>query len=54
MRDNDGARFLIAGASLVVLAIAVAFSKRKTQAMDAELPAPAVSPALKDSARAPS
>ena len=54
LRDNDGARYLIAGASLVVLAAAVAFSKRKTQAMDAELPASSVNPALEDSARAPS
>jgi K(+)-stimulated pyrophosphate-energized sodium pump len=30
LRDNDGARFAIAGAALVVLGIAIAFSKRKT------------------------
>src|SRR5213079_661862 len=39
LRDNDGARYAIAGVALVVLAAAVAFSKRKTEAMDAGLPA---------------
>ncbi|HEX9968617.1 MAG TPA: sodium-translocating pyrophosphatase [Acidimicrobiales bacterium] len=34
LQDNDGARFAIAGASLVVLLFAIAFSKRKTQGMD--------------------
>ena len=34
LQDNDAARFSIAGVSLVVLIGAVAFSKRKTQAMD--------------------
>jgi len=37
LRNNDGARFSIAGAALVVLIIAIAFSKRKTTAMDADL-----------------
>ena len=36
LRDNDGARFAIAGVSLVVLVGAVAFSKRKTVAMGSE------------------
>ncbi|TML89611.1 MAG: sodium-translocating pyrophosphatase [Actinobacteria bacterium] len=39
LRDNDGARFAIAGAALVVLIGAVAFSKRKAEAMDAVAPA---------------
>src|SRR5438045_2584595 len=34
--DNDGARFAIAGLALVVLAIAIAFSKRRVGAMDEE------------------
>jgi K(+)-stimulated pyrophosphate-energized sodium pump len=34
LQDNDGARYLIAGVSLVVLMIAIAFSKRKTDGMD--------------------
>jgi K(+)-stimulated pyrophosphate-energized sodium pump len=37
LQDN-GIRFVVAGASLVVLLGAIAFSKRETQAMDAELP----------------
>ncbi|MEN3315108.1 MAG: K(+)-stimulated pyrophosphate-energized sodium pump [Acidimicrobiaceae bacterium] len=35
LRDNDAARFAIAGAALVVLAGAIAFSKRKTGGLDA-------------------
>jgi K(+)-stimulated pyrophosphate-energized sodium pump len=35
LRNNTGARFGIAGASLVVLGIAIAFSKRKTGGLDA-------------------
>ncbi len=38
LADNDGARYSIAGAALVILIAAVAFSKRKTQAMDAGSP----------------
>src|SRR5262249_30626128 len=38
LRDNNGARYGIAGAAIVVLVIAIAFSKRKSEAMDAELP----------------
>jgi K(+)-stimulated pyrophosphate-energized sodium pump len=34
LRDNDGARFAIAGIALVVLAIAVGFSKRRVESMD--------------------
>ncbi|MDA8356644.1 MAG: sodium-translocating pyrophosphatase [Actinomycetota bacterium] len=42
LRHNTGARFGIAGAALVVLLIAVAFSKRKTEAMGGDAtPAPA-------------
>ena len=39
LRNNDTARYTIAGVCLVVLAGAIAFSKRKTQAMDAGQPA---------------
>ncbi|MDQ1437347.1 MAG: K(+)-stimulated pyrophosphate-energized sodium pump [Acidimicrobiaceae bacterium] len=35
LRDNDGARFAIAGAALVILGLAIAFSKRKTGGLDA-------------------
>ncbi|HXW39344.1 MAG TPA: sodium-translocating pyrophosphatase, partial [Acidimicrobiales bacterium] len=38
LRHNAPARLSIAGVALVVLLAAVAFSKRKTEAMDAELP----------------
>ncbi|HEX2038854.1 MAG TPA: sodium-translocating pyrophosphatase [Acidimicrobiales bacterium] len=34
LQDNDGARFTIAGVSLVVLLAAIAFSKRKTTGLD--------------------
>jgi K(+)-stimulated pyrophosphate-energized sodium pump len=37
LRHNDGARFTIAGICLVVLIAAVAFSKRKTEAMGDEV-----------------
>jgi len=40
LRDNDPARFTIAGVALVVLIVAVAFSKRKGEAMDAGVPVP--------------
>ena len=40
LQDNDAARFTIAGAALVVLIGAIAFSKRKTLAMDTEEPGP--------------
>jgi hypothetical protein len=33
LRDNDGARYAIAGVALVVLAIAIAFSKRQVASM---------------------
>jgi K(+)-stimulated pyrophosphate-energized sodium pump len=36
LQDNVGARYLISGAALVVLGGAIAFSKRKARAMDAE------------------
>ena len=39
LRDNDGARFAIAGACLVILIGAIAFSKRKSEAMGDEAPA---------------
>src|SRR5437868_11241638 len=41
LRDNDPARFTIAGVPLLVLIVAIAFSKRKGEAMDAGLPATA-------------
>jgi len=41
LQDNDGARFTIAGVALVVLIAAIAFSKRKGEAMDAGVPAAA-------------
>jgi K(+)-stimulated pyrophosphate-energized sodium pump len=44
LRDNDGARYAIAGAALVVLIGAVAFSKRKTVDMAANV-LPATEPA---------
>src|SRR5581483_8150868 len=37
LRDNTGARFSIAGVALVILIGAIAFSKRKTTAMDADI-----------------
>ncbi|MEA2452719.1 MAG: K(+)-stimulated pyrophosphate-energized sodium pump, partial [Actinomycetota bacterium] len=33
-QDNDGTRFTIAGVALVVLIIAIAYSKRKGETMD--------------------
>jgi K(+)-stimulated pyrophosphate-energized sodium pump len=38
-QDNDGVRFTVAGIALVVLIGAIAFSKRKTQSLDATVPA---------------
>ncbi len=46
LRDNDGARFTIAGVALLVLIGAIAFSKRKTEAMGGELAA--ATPAMAD------
>ncbi len=39
LHSHTGARLAIAGAALVVLLASIAFSKRKTQAMDTDLPA---------------
>ena len=39
LRHHTGARLAIAGVSLVILLMAIAFSKRKTDSMDSELPA---------------
>jgi len=39
LQDNDGARYTIALVALLVLAGAIAFSKRKAEAMDAGMPA---------------
>jgi len=41
LRHHTGARLAIAGVSLVVLLIAIAFSKRKTESMDEEPGLPA-------------
>jgi len=41
LRHNNGARYAIAAAGLVVLLAAIAFSKRKSSSMDAELPSSA-------------
>jgi K(+)-stimulated pyrophosphate-energized sodium pump len=49
LRHNTPARLSIAGAALVVLLVAIAFSKRKTEAMDADLP-PAEEAALERAA----
>jgi K(+)-stimulated pyrophosphate-energized sodium pump len=46
LRDNDGARFTIAGISLLVLIGAIAFSKRKTEAMGDEATAPRAAAAV--------
>jgi K(+)-stimulated pyrophosphate-energized sodium pump len=40
LRHNDGARFAIAGIALVVLAIAVGFSKRRVASMDSGVEGP--------------
>ena len=47
LQDNNGARYSIAAAAIVVLGVAIAFSKRKGESMDAEPPAssaPALAP----------
>jgi len=41
LRDNDGARFSIAAAALVVLIGAIVFSSRQPSGMTAESTAPA-------------
>jgi len=41
LADNEGARYAIAGIALVILIGAIAFSKRKAEAMDAGVEAPA-------------
>ena len=42
LEDNDGARFTIAGVAILILIGAIAFSKRKTTAMDSDLGGSAV------------
>ncbi len=42
LRTHTGARLAIAGVALVVLLVSIAFSKRKTVAMDSDLPGPGV------------
>ena len=62
LRHNDGARFAIAAIALVVLAVAVAFSKRKTGGLDQGPPVaangsgvlPAADPQLEPTGSAPS
>jgi K(+)-stimulated pyrophosphate-energized sodium pump len=51
LRHNDGARYAIAAVALVVLAGAVAFSKRKAEAMDAGPAGVAVNGAVELSTR---
>ncbi len=51
LHAHTGARLAIAGVALVVLLVAIAFSKRKTAAMDSELPAAEVA-ALDEAASA--
>jgi K(+)-stimulated pyrophosphate-energized sodium pump len=45
LRDNNGARYSIAGVALLILIGAIAFSKRKSQAMDADIGGAAAVPA---------
>jgi K(+)-stimulated pyrophosphate-energized sodium pump len=45
LRNNNGARYTIALIALLILAGAIAFSKRKAEAMDAESPATEAVPA---------
>jgi K(+)-stimulated pyrophosphate-energized sodium pump len=49
LRHNTPARLIIAAVALVVLAAAIAFSKRKTEAMDSDLP-PSDLPASEEAA----
>jgi K(+)-stimulated pyrophosphate-energized sodium pump len=56
LQDNDGVRYSIAAAAIVVLGIAIAFSKRKSESMDAGPPAmsaPAPAPELVSAGAAP-
>jgi K(+)-stimulated pyrophosphate-energized sodium pump len=55
LQDNDGARYAIAAAALVVLGIAIAFSKRKGEGLDAGPPAQAdaLRPAQDDASAGP-
>jgi K(+)-stimulated pyrophosphate-energized sodium pump len=46
LQDDDAPRFIIAGAALLVLIGAIAFSKRKTEAMGDEAPATAAAAAV--------
>jgi hypothetical protein len=45
LSHHTAARLSIAGVSLVVLLISIAFSKRKTESMDSDLPTAAAEPA---------
>ncbi|MGH9038268.1 MAG: hypothetical protein ACRD0O_21140, partial [Acidimicrobiia bacterium] len=40
LQDNEGARYAIAGIALMILIGAIAFSKRKAEAMDAAVEPP--------------
>jgi hypothetical protein len=44
LRHHTGARLAIAGVALVILLGAIAFSKRKTDSMDSDLPAAVEAP----------
>ncbi|MPY93676.1 MAG: sodium-translocating pyrophosphatase [Acidimicrobiia bacterium] len=44
LEDNDAARLVVAGAALVILLGAIAFSKRKTESMAGELPSTEAAP----------
>src|SRR5947199_9655013 len=44
LQDNNGVRYSIAAAAIVVLGIAIAFSKRKSESMDAGPPALSAAP----------
>jgi K(+)-stimulated pyrophosphate-energized sodium pump len=50
LQDNEGARYAIAGIALVILIGAIAFSKRKTEAMDSGVEPPAGAMAMAASA----
>jgi K(+)-stimulated pyrophosphate-energized sodium pump len=52
LRSHTGVRLAIAGTALVVLLIAIAFSKRKAEAMDSDLPATKAAVEVKETAGA--
>jgi K(+)-stimulated pyrophosphate-energized sodium pump len=50
LQDNEGARYTIAGIALLILIGAIAFSKRKAEAMDSDMDQPAGAMAMASSA----